>query len=481
MLRRLRAIAGEGGVLSEDGDAAPYLVDLTKRYHGTVIAVVRPRSTDEASEIIRLCAREGVAVTPYGGGTGFCGGAVPGKGQPHIVLSLERMRAIRSLDTINNAIVAEAGCTLSQVRDAAAAADRLFPVSHGGEGSSQIGGMIATNAGGNNVLRYGMARAHVLGLEVVLADGTVWDGLRLLRKDNAGYDVKQLFIGSEGTLGVVTAAALALRPKPLARATALVAINDPQAALDLYLRLRASSGDLMSAFELVPRSGLDLHFARQDVPAEPFADRHEWMALIEFETAIQSLDLETLMEDLLAAAFEDGLVRDAAVARSQAQAAALWALREGMAEAQAGNVLILKSDTSVPLDAGPDFVRRCSAATQNILAGATPIPFGHVGDGNIHFNVMAPVGMDAQIFTKRAGELASAIEDIASALGGSIAAEHGLGQSKVVAAARAKPAAELHMMHRIKAALDPTGLFNPGKVISPTISETDGQQLEDET
>lgn len=464
-LEAFAALLGQGGVLTAQHDTAPYLTDLLQLYRSEALYVVRPRDTGEVAEILRLAARHGLAVTPAGGRTGFCGGAIPDARRPHLILSLERMRRIRSVDQVNDVLVADAGCTLAEVRQAADAADRLFPVSHGGEGTSQIGGMIATNAGGNNVLRYGMTRAHVLGLEVVLADGTVWDGLRALRKDNAGYDLKQLFIGSEGTLGIVTAAALALRPKPLARGTALAAVAGPQAALDLFVHMRGRAGELISAFELMPKVGIDMHLARSGSGRDPFAGAHEWMVLIELETVIGQLDLADLLEQALAGGFEEGLVQDAIVTQSQAQRAELWALREGLAEAQASNPRALKSDTSVPLAASADFVRRAGEAVEAVLPGAIPVPFGHVGDGNIHFNVVAPPGMDATAFAAVAPKLAEAIREATLSFGGSIAAEHGLGQGKRDAAAATKPPAEIDMMRRIKRALDPEGRMNPGKIV----------------
>ena len=465
MFAQLVSLLGADAVLTDPADTAPYRSDLLQRYHGSALAVVRPRCTDDVSRTVGLCAANKVAITPYGGGTGFCGGAIPIPDRPHIVLSLERMRQIRSADPAGDTMVAEAGCTLAQVRQAADDINRLFPVSHGGEGTSQIGGMIATNAGGNNVVLYGMARAQILGLEVVLADGTIWNGLRALRKDNSGYDVKQLFIGSEGTLGIVTAATLALRQKPVARATALAAVAGPQEALDLYVHLRAHCAGLIAAMELIPRAGLDLHFARLPSPVEPFRDGHGWMVLIELETIIPDLDLAPLLEARLVSALERGTAHDVVIAQSETQRLAFWALREGIAEAQASNRRVLKSDTAVPVSASAAFIREATHRVGNILPGATPIPFGHLGDGNIHFNVLAPADMETEQFQGHLPALTQTIEAAALALGGTISAEHGLGQSKRASVAATKPEIDIEMMKRIKAAFDPDNRLNPGKVI----------------
>ena len=462
---QLEGIVGEGGVFAETADKASYLTDLTKRYHGEALAVVRPVTSGQTAEIVRLCMANGIAVTAYGGGTGLCGGAIPAGNKPHMVLSLERMRAIRLVDPVNDAIIAEAGCPLAVVQNAAANIGRLFPISHGGEGTSQIGGMIATNAGGNKVVRYGMTRQHVLGLEVVLPDGTIWDGLRMLRKDNSGYDLKQLFIGSEGTLGIITAATLSLQPATTVWATALAAVGSAGHALDLYDHLRGKVGGTIGAIELIPRTGLDLHFARTTASSEPFQTSHDWMVLVELEAAIPGIDLDLVLENVLEDALADGIIADAVVARSEAQRASLWALREGLAEAQAGNQRVLKSDTSVPVGAMAKFIIRADAAVQAVLPGAIAIPFGHIGDGNTHFNVMAPDDVSTPDFLAIAANLADAITGVSLALDGSISAEHGLGQLKRDSAEKTKSTVELAMMRLIKSSIDPHNLFNPCKVI----------------
>lgn len=465
LIKLLADRLGHAAVLIAQSELEAYQSDLLNKYRVPALCVVKPANTEEVAATVRLAREAGVPVTPAGGRTGFAGGAVAREGTSQIVVSLERMRSIRTLSPVDDLIVCDAGVTLAEIRQAAEAADRYFPVSHGGEGTSQIGGMVATNAGGNNVLRYGMARAHILGLEVVLASGDIWDGLRALRKDNSGYDLKQVFVGSEGTLGIVTAAALRLQPRPRERAAALCAVPGPHAAVELYNTVRNSAGELLSAFELMPRSGLELHLARAATAREPLSGRHEWMVLLEAETSIPDLDLGGLLERMLGEALEQGLIEDAAVARSLAQRNALWALREGMAEAQASSRLVIKSDTSVPVSAVAEFVDRATKAIHALLPDAVPIPFGHIGDGNIHFNVGAPPGMSAETFASHEARLSDAVCDTAIQLGGSISAEHGIGQLKLDTLRKAKSKTELEMMQRLKNSFDPGNLMNPGKIV----------------
>lgn len=467
-MNHLAALAGlvdPPGLLAEADDIAPYLVDPVTRPEGAAVAVVRPADAGAVAAVMRYCAANGLAVTPRGGGSGFVGGAIPGPDTPSIVLSVERMQRVRSLNPVDETMVVEAGCVLAVARQAAADAGLSLPISHGGAGTAMIGGTIATNAGGHNVVKYGMARQHVLGLEVVLADGRVWDGLRTLRKDNAGYDLKSLFIGSEGTLGVVTAAALRLSPAPLARATALAAVNDPAAALALFSLVRLRLGDLVGAFELIPRAALDLHFARHPDARDPFDERHGWLVLLEVESPAAGLDVDPLLEAALGTAFEAGLVRNAVLAFSERERDELWSLREGLAEAQATNPRVLKSDTSVPVSATARFVAMASERVAAAMPGATPVPFGHIGDGNIHFNVLAPEGMATDDFLAGKARLARAIAEVSVALGGSIAAEHGIGRDKRAALAEVRSKVERDLAARLKLAMDPEGLLNPGKVV----------------
>ena len=470
MINELRDIVGPNGLLIDPDDMAPWSRDLLKVHHGLPMAVARPASTAEVSRVVGLCAGAGIAIVPAGGNTGFCGGAIPDGSGRQIVLALDRMRAVREIDRLARCITVEAGCPLVDVHKAAREIGCLFPLAHGGL-SSQIGGNLATNAGGNTVLRYGMARELVLGLEVVLADGRIWNGLRKLRKANAGYDLKQLFIGSEGSLGVITAAVLRLVPEPRFGETALVAVADPAAALALLGRFQDALGEAVTAFELIPRSGLDLDIARRGV-AEPFARRHPWQVLVDLGHASRHFDLRGAMEEAIAVALDAGEVADAVLASSETQRLALWAFREGMAVAQVEEPGNLKNDTAVPVSATPGFIIEAAAAIEALVPGAIPIPFGHVGDGNIHMNVNPPPGMDAAGFIARWSDLTQAIEAVAAAHGGSFSAEHGIGTSKLGAAARYLPAVEREMMRRLKAALDPGDVMNRGKVIAFGPSET---------
>ena len=464
MIDELRDIVGSNGLLIDLDDMAPWSQDLLKVHGGVPMAVVRPATTAEVAQVVRLCAVNGIAVVPAGGNTGFCGGAIADGSGRQIVLALDRMRAVLEVDRLARCITVEAGCPLIEVQRAAREIGCLFPLAHGGL-SSQIGGNLATNAGGNTVLRYGMIRELVLGLEVVFADGRIWNGLRKLRKANAGYDLKQVFIGSEGSLGVITAAVLRLVPEPGFRETALVAVADPAAALALLGRFQDALGEAVTAFELIPRAGLDLDIARRGV-TEPFARRHPWQVLVDLGHASRHFNLRAAMEETIAAALDAGEAVDAVFASSEAQRLALWAFREGMAVAQVEAPGNLKNDTAVPVSASPDFIIEAAAAIEALVPGAIPIPFGHVGDGNIHMNVNPPPGMDPAVFIARWAALTRAIEEVAAAHGGSFSAEHGIGAAKLGAAARYLPKIEREMMRRLKDALDPADVMNPGKVVA---------------
>jgi FAD/FMN-containing dehydrogenase len=451
LLGALAAVVGEKNVLAGERDAAPYLVDWRKQFRGPAACVVRPATAAEVADTVRLCAQAGVAIVPQGGNTGLVGGSVPTGARPEIVLSLARMNRIRALDTLNDTVTAEAGCVLADLQRAADEAGRLFALSLAAEGSCQIGGNLSTNAGGVNVLRYGNARDQVLGLEAVLPDGRIWDGLRGLRKDNTGYDLKQLFIGAEGTLGVITAAVLKLHPKPTASATAWIEVRDAAAAVALLGHLRATCGDRISAFELLSRNCIDAVRAHRPQVRDPLP-RAAWVVLVQLDDS----GAEAALHDRLQAALSGDAAQDAVVAKNAAESKALWAFRETVPEAQFTNV---KHDISVPVSKIPEFVERAGAALSRAFPGEPVYCFGHVGDGNLHYNVGGPA------LVARREEVGRIVYEVVDALGGSISAEHGLGQLKRAEIARHKPAIELELMRAVKRALDPQGLMNPGKVL----------------
>jgi FAD/FMN-containing dehydrogenase len=463
-LARLREAVGPKGWV-EAADAGTYLTDWRGLYHGRAAAVVRPGSTAEVAAVVRLCHEAGIAVVPQGGNTGLVGGSVPHEDGAEILLSTDRLTRIRDLDPLDNTVTVEAGVVLQQVQEAAAEADRLFPLSMGAEGSCRIGGNLATNAGGNAVLRYGNARELVLGLEVVLPDGQVWDGLRRLRKDNTGYDLKQLFIGAEGTLGVITAAVLRLFPRPRQREAALVAVPDPAAAVALLARMRAGSGDAVTAFELIQRQGIDFALAHVPGTPDPLEAPYDWYVLVELTSPVAGTDLRDKLEAVLEEAFETELVVDGAVAASDTQMQAFWALREAIVEGQARLGPQVKHDVSVPVSRVPAFLEQAAAAVAAALPGVRVNAFGHVGDGNIHFNLSPPEGLDAAAFAVAEPGLTGAVYDAVAALDGSISAEHGIGRLKRGDLAARKAPLELDLMRRIKRAFDPDGLMNPGKVL----------------
>jgi len=448
-LETLAAIVGEANVLAGD-DAAPYTVDWRKQYRGAALCVARPAGTGEVAALVRACVEKDVAIVPQGGNTGLSGGSVPTGARTELVLSLSRMNRVRELDALNDAVTVEAGCVLASVQRAADAAGRLFPLSLAAEGSCQIGGNLSTNAGGVNVLRYGNARDQVLGLEVVLPDGRVWNGLRALRKDNTGYDLKQLFIGAEGTLGIITAAVLKLRPKPSASATAWIAVADPSRAVELLGQLRAACGDRLSAFELLSRNCVAAVLAHRAGLRDPLRGESPWYVLAQLDDAGTHAELEERLQEALAQA------EDAVIAKNATEAAALWQIREGVPEAQFANV---KHDISVAVSKVPEFIARAGAALESKLPGVPVFCFGHIGDGNLHYNVG-----DAALLARRA-EVNRVVYDMVAALGGSISAEHGLGQLKREEITRHKDPLELELMRALKRALDPRGLMNPGKVL----------------
>ncbi|MDQ0347138.1 FAD-binding oxidoreductase [Ancylobacter vacuolatus] len=462
LLAALAQRIGAAHVLTDPADMAPYLHEERGLYRGEAPAVLRPGSTEEVAFIVEACAKAGVALVPQGGNTGLVGGQVP-FGQ--MLLSLARLDRIRAVDPVDMTMTVEAGCILDKVHAAAEEAGCLFPLHIASQGSCRIGGNLSSNAGGTAVLRYGNARELALGLEVVLADGRVWNGLKRLRKNNAGYDLKQLFLGSEGTLGIITAAVLKLFPRPAQRATAFLAVPDPAAALALLKRLRGEAGDALTTFELMAAFGVETVLRHMPGTVRPLADSYEWYVLAELSSPTRAFDLGALMEEGLGAAMEAGEVLDAVIASSEAQAANLWRLREDMSEAQKHEGGSIKHDVSVPVSRVPEFLDRALPACLAALPGLRPCPFGHVGDGNIHFNLSQPVGMDKAAFLALWERFNRIVHDIVTEMDGSIAAEHGIGLLKREELAHYADPVALDLMQRVKAALDPAQTLNPGKVI----------------
>ncbi|QDF96161.1 hydroxyacid dehydrogenase [Azoarcus sp. DD4] len=465
LLRALIDALGIDHVLTRAEDVAPYVSDWRGRYRGRARAVVRPASTAEVADVVRICHATGVPLVPQGGNTGLCGGATPSEKGDAVLMSLGRLNRIREIDVDNNTLCVEAGCTLAVVQAAAAEHDRLFPLSLASEGSCTIGGNLSTNAGGVQVLRYGNARELTLGLEVVLPDGRVWDGLRGLRKDNTGYDLKHLFIGAEGTLGIVTAAVLKLFPRPKARATAWAAVTDPAAAVTLLGRLRARCGDRVTAFEIVGRSALELVLKHIPGARDPLTTQAAWSVLVELTDTMNDGGLAELLEAELADAIEAGQVADAAIAASLMQTEALWALRENISEAQRIEGISIKHDVSVPVSRIPRFLERAERVLRAAWPGVRIVAFGHIGDGNLHYNLSRPEQENNAAFIARTSEVNRIVHDLVTELGGSISAEHGLGQLKRGEVLRYKSEVEMDLMRAVKHALDPRSLMNPGKVL----------------
>ncbi|MBN2752200.1 MAG: FAD-binding oxidoreductase [Rhodospirillaceae bacterium] len=459
LLEALKSIVGEAFVITNAADMETYMNEERGLFHGTALAVVRPASTIEVAEVVKACVSAWVAIVPQGGNTGLVGGAVA-DGQ--VILSMGRMNRIRAVNPEGFTMTVEAGCILEDIRNAAEAEDRLFPLSLGAQGSCQIGGNIATNVGGINTLRYGTARDNVLGLEVVLPDGRVWNGLRALTKDNTGYSLRNLFVGSEGTLGIVTAAVLKLYPKPVAMETAFCGLPDLDAVLPLLERARRASGDQVSAFEVICRTGVEMSTTYLEGVSDPLESPHPWYALVEFSSANSDDPLRETFERFLEGAFEEGIIVDAVIAESLEQRRMLWRIREELPEAQKYEGGSIKHDVSVPVRSIPEFIRRASEAVVAVVPGARPVPFGHAGDGNIHFNVSQPVGMDTNAYLAQWHVMSKVVYDIVDELGGSFSAEHGVGRLKVEYLARYRSDVELDLMRRIKAAFDPKGTMNPG-------------------
>jgi FAD/FMN-containing dehydrogenase len=472
------ADCGEAVLIDEPDRMAPYLTEWRGLYRGETPFVLRPRSTAEVAAIVRHAARHGVVIVPQGGNTGLVGGQTPRETAGEVVLSTERLDAIEDVDAEGNTITVGAGAILSQVQAAADGVDRLFPVSLASQGSARIGGLISTNAGGTGVLAYGNMRDQVLGLEVVLADGRVWNGLRRLRKDNTGYDLKHLFIGAEGTLGIVTRAVLRLVPKPLSRDVALAGVGSPQAALDLLARVRGTLGSGLTAFELVPRIGVEFVLRYGQDVRNPFAEGiPPWVVLIEASTFSADRPLRDVLETVLMEAYEAGGVSDAVVSQSMTEADDFWRIRDLMSEVQGHAGGSIKHDVSVPVADVPAFIAEATQAALAVVPGARPVPFGHLGDGNIHFNISQPEGADRHAFLARWDDVNEAVHAVVRRYHGSIAAEHGIGQLKRKLVSGVRDPVELSMMHAVKAAFDPHNRMNPGRVLpDPDGGANDGAQ-----
>lgn len=463
LLDRLSSLIGQRHVLCDPEDMAAYAFDWRRIEPSRPDAVLLPGSTTEVAGIVALCAEAGVGLIPQGGNTGLVGGTVAAPGR--LLLNLSRLNRIRDLDALDYTVTVEAGCILADLQSAAAAADRLFPLSLGAEGTCTIGGNLSTNAGGILTIRYGNARDLVLGLEVVLPDGQIWNGLRRLRKDNTGYDLKQLFLGAEGTLGVITAATLKLFPRPRQTETALLALPSADAAVAMLALLRDGTGDALTACELLPRFGFDAGALLLDDRFDPFAAPAPWYLLIELTAGRAGPELRQMTEQVLAAGAERSLLLDAVFADSEERRHRLWRLRENLPEIGRRIGGAVHHDISVPVSQVPALLSRAAAALAELLPGIRPYPFGHVADGNIHYNVARPVDWTGEAFLARSADITACVHRIVGELGGSISAEHGIGGRKRAELARTKPELDIQLMRRIKQLFDPADIMNPGKLL----------------
>lgn len=458
-------IVGESNAVREHADMAPFLTEWRDRYHGRAALVLKPGSTAEVAAILRLANETGTPIVPQGGNTGLVGGQVPFEKGNEIVVSLARMNRVREIDPAGYTMTVEAGVILEQAQNEAEAHDRLFPLSLAAQGSCQVGGNISTNAGGTAVLAYGNTRELVLGLEVVMADGRVLNGLRALRKDNTGYDLKDLFIGAEGTLGIVTAAVLKLFPKPAERATAMIGVADLDRVATFFSMVRNRAGTNLTTFEAICRRGIEFVLDHGDNVRDPIGSKSPWYVLMELSGQRDTGEMTTLAEAVLEEAFSEELIEDATLAQSIGQARDLWRLRELLPELQGPEGGSIKHDVSVPVARIPEFIERANARVCAMIDGARPVPFGHFGDGNIHYNISQPKDMDKATFLTHWDAVIAAVHEIVLELGGSISAEHGIGRMKRDLLSEMKSPLEIELMRHIKTGFDPKGILNPGKVL----------------
>jgi FAD/FMN-containing dehydrogenase len=465
LLDQFSAIVGAPHALRDQAAIAPYLIEPRDKFGGGTALVLRPGSVAEVAAILKLANETRTAIVPQGGNTGVVGGQIPSPDGNEVVVSLTRLNRVRSVDAANNTMIVDAGVTLSAARDAAKAADRLFPLSLASEGSFQIGGNLSTNAGGTAVLAYGNTRELVLGVEAVLPSGEIWNGLRTLRKDNTGYDLKDVFIGAEGTLGIITGAVLKLFPRPRGVSVAFIGVADPTAALALLNLARDHAGSSLTAAEIIPRIAIETVLKFVPGTRDPLAEPHAWYMLMEVSSQLSQEAAEATIEAIFTAGSEAGLVEDGTRAASLQQAAEFWRIRETLSEVQKHLGGSIKHDVAVPVSAVPALLARADAAAKKLVPGCRPFPFGHFGDGNIHLNISQPEGMDKKAFLDRWVDMNTTIHGIVTELGGTISAEHGIGRLKRDLLPLVKSPVELQTMRRIKAALDPNGIMNPGKVL----------------
>jgi FAD/FMN-containing dehydrogenase len=464
-LNHLVEIVGNKNAIREEAAMAPFLIEWRDRYVGKAALVLKPSTPEQVAEILSFANERRIGIVPQGGNTGLVGGQIPFETGDEVVVSTTRLNRIRVLEPDSGTMTAEAGVILENARRAADEVDRLFPLSLASEGSCQIGGNLATNAGGTAVLAYGNVRNLVLGIEVVLANGEIWDGLRALEKDNTGYDLKDLFIGSEGTLGLITAAVLKLFPKPAEQATAFIGFANLKQVAKFFSLARNGAASIMTAFELIPRLGVEFVIRHGTNARDPLQSAFPWYVLIELSGSEADGAIETRLEALLSQALQSNLIEDAALATSQAQAQELWSLRELLSEVQKPEGGSIKHDVSVPVGSIPDFIERAQELVKRIVPGSRPVPFGHFGDGNIHFNVSQPVEMDKADFLAKWDAIISAVHELVASFDGSVSAEHGIGRMKRALLAETKSDVELGLMRKVKQALDPNGIMNPGKLL----------------